>query len=662
MIKKGLKICSIICCLVSVCCFTLGQNVFAKENVVWEKNMDLCFCHFTDITFGKGKYIVIGLEGVIRTSLDSINWTNRTSGVNNNLNSIACNEELFVVGGFKGTILTSTDGTKWNRIKLGNQEEKYTINKILWDGKQFVAVGAKNINGIIMTSTDGITWTTRLSDNVAAFNSIVYNGYTYVAVGYGGAIYTSSDTISWTKVVSGLNSNINDIATNSEKFVAVNYKGEIITSEDGANWSKISIADSSFNNIIWDGTQFVTSCQKGVFFTSIDGLTWIKNLVDENITFFNFTYHEGQYIAPYANKIMTSQNLLNWTINTSFGIKDNLLSIAYNDKLFVIGASSGKTLTSNDGSAWTLDKPFTYDIIEIIWDGKRFVGITFDRTIIVSPDGVNWTLSDSTQPLGLSKITFNDEFLIAVNGSNSTFRSYDGLKWEALGSIIKDKGVNLNDIFWDGKCFVAVGSKSYDLEDITSTNKKGLFATSKDGLEWTYKIFEHITEFSSIDYNGKKHITSEDNIFELTDDKLLKSIKSINRKNFTSLVCYNDLFLGTSNISGINLLFTSEDGINWTAVSESYDSHIYQIAFYANKFFAVGPAGTLITGKTELKEYLAGDVNDDKKVNSIDFALLRSYLLGKTYDINMNNADINKDGNVNALDFALLRRSLLGYS
>ena len=58
---------------------------------------------------------------------------------------------------------------------------------------------------------------------------------------------------------------------------------------------------------------------------------------------------------------------------------------------------------------------------------------------------------------------------------------------------------------------------------------------------------------------------------------------------------------------------------------------------------------------------LLGDLNDDGKINSIDFALLRCELLGIPHaGINKAAADLNGDGKINSIDFANLRKHLLG--
>ena len=57
---------------------------------------------------------------------------------------------------------------------------------------------------------------------------------------------------------------------------------------------------------------------------------------------------------------------------------------------------------------------------------------------------------------------------------------------------------------------------------------------------------------------------------------------------------------------------------------------------------------------------LKGVLNSDGDVNSIDFALMRSHLLGIPTSLDTSNADLNGDGETNSIDFALLRSYLLG--
>jgi|GEM_PF-460485 len=64
-------------------------------------------------------------------------------------------------------------------------------------------------------------------------------------------------------------------------------------------------------------------------------------------------------------------------------------------------------------------------------------------------------------------------------------------------------------------------------------------------------------------------------------------------------------------------------------------------------------------------QVMYGDVNGTGSVDSIDFGLMRSYLLGNLSEFPSSNGieagDVNADGGVNSIDFGLMRSFLLGF-
>ncbi len=68
--------------------------------------------------------------------------------------------------------------------------------------------------------------------------------------------------------------------------------------------------------------------------------------------------------------------------------------------------------------------------------------------------------------------------------------------------------------------------------------------------------------------------------------------------------------------------------------------------------------------KTPAEDFIVGDINGDGNTNSIDFGMLRKYLLGFIdsfdYEYGLEAADVNGDGNVNSIDFGVYRKYLLG--
>jgi len=53
--------------------------------------------------------------------------------------------------------------------------------------------------GTILTSSDGISWTSRTSGISKLLNGVTYGNNTFVTVGNSGTILTSPDGNSWTK-------------------------------------------------------------------------------------------------------------------------------------------------------------------------------------------------------------------------------------------------------------------------------------------------------------------------------------------------------------------------------------------------------------------------------------------------------------------------------
>ncbi len=163
-----------------------------------------------------------GPNGTILTSSDGTSWDNRTSGTSNNLIGVTYGNSIFVMVGQSGTILTSSDGTSWDNRTSGTSNTLYGVT---YGNSTFVAVGHYET---ILTSSDGTTWTSRTSGrtNSSGFSYTNSSGWTYtdylegitygnsifVTVGRGedgsGTIITSSDGINWTTRTSGTTNNL----------------------------------------------------------------------------------------------------------------------------------------------------------------------------------------------------------------------------------------------------------------------------------------------------------------------------------------------------------------------------------------------------------------------------------------------------------------------
>ena len=173
------------------------------------------------------------------------------------------------------------------------------INRIIYANSMFVAVGGNvRSRSYIVTSTDGITWTSRTSPVSDELRAIVYANGMFVAVGYNGTIVTSTDGITWTKQNSTVTSVFLAIAYGNGMFVAVGSSGTIVTSTDGITWTKQTPPVSAeLLAIAYGNGMFVAVGSPGTIVTSTDGITWTKQTSPVSGKFKATAYGNGMFVV-----------------------------------------------------------------------------------------------------------------------------------------------------------------------------------------------------------------------------------------------------------------------------------------------------------------------------------------------------------------------------
>jgi hypothetical protein len=618
------------------------ETVHAEDGIVWQKNSELCSVNLEYIAYGNGRYVMVGYEGIIKTSPDAVNWTARESGASEHLFSIVWNGKMFVVGGLKGTILTSPDGITWKKSSLGSLKYPYTVTSIEWDGRQFIATGAYAGLGILLTSPDAITWTTRISASNTSLQKVAWNEGLYAAVGYNGAIYTSKDSVNWISTPSGTENDINDIVYNGKLFTAVCYNGEVLTSSDGAEWTSIQLDDTvSLNNVIWDGHRFIAVCWSGQVYTSSDGTVWTIASPDKNKNFTRIIYHNGVYMAVGGSNFLVSADCINWT-STAIGIPQSFYGIGYNGTAIVVGGTNGTILSSTDGNNWTPVISSTKQrITDIASNGEVFVAVGTGGTIQLSGDGAQWTNIPSGTTYDINKVLWTGNFFIAVGSSSVVLKSTDGYSW-TVGSVSPGGRYYLNDIIWDGRRFVVAGMNAIG-------TPYGVVAVSEDGDVWTSKLIEDNFGFKSIAYNGSCYVASGDRLYKSNDADMWETLSPTAMNKFNSIIWDGKRFLVVGQDGTDGVLLTSTDGTNWIPDKSETSEDLTKILQCGNKYIIAGSQGTIITGTADIP----GDLDNDGKANSFDVSLMRDYLMDcLKIEINIKNADFNKDGEINCLDYA----------
>ena len=306
--------------------FDLGSSSFATGNITLSSNSG-----------GNLRFTTLNIP----TTTDSVTavttWTTRTS-TDNNWISVCWSPELslFAAVSYSGTlnrIMTSPDGITWSSRTTPVDNEWFSI---IWAAELslFVAVSRTGSGNAVMTSSDGITWVSRTSPSDNGWRSVTWAPEIglLVAVSQNGntnRVMTSPDGINWTGYNIGIGSVWASVCWSPERrlLVAVSYSGTgngIMTSSNGISWTtRANPVDNQWYSVTWSPELglFVASAITGTgnrIMTSSDGLTWITRSSAEDNEWFSVT----------------------WSRELS---------------LFVAAARSGtnRIMTSHDGINWT---------------------------------------------------------------------------------------------------------------------------------------------------------------------------------------------------------------------------------------------------------------------------------------------------------------------
>ncbi len=260
-------------------------------------------------------------------------------------------------------VMTSPDGITWTTRTSAADNQWLNI---IWISELFlfVAISTNGTGNRVMTSPNGITWTTRTSAADNSWYGITWSPELKLIVvvgssGSGNRIMTSPDGITWTTRTSPSDIQWRAVAWSSELglFAAVSASGinnRIMTSIDGINWTiRTSPADIAWRSVVW-------SPQLRIFCACADEAT--------------------------TNSIMTSPDGINWTLQTTPSQQLHNVIWCPEIRTFVAVARTGtnnRILTSYDGITWTnRTTPVDKNWLWSAWSGELgiFVSVSFDAT------------------------------------------------------------------------------------------------------------------------------------------------------------------------------------------------------------------------------------------------------------------------------------------
>ncbi|HVU07311.1 MAG TPA: hypothetical protein VHG89_02070 [Verrucomicrobiae bacterium] len=409
---------------------------YSTDGVSWSTNTsDLSInCHF--ITFGNGTYFVGGDQPQIST--DGQFWTGAVTSGYFTGNACAFGNGVFVMVSTNGLILTSANALTWTNQNFGSHA---TLTGMAYGNGVSVAVGGSYIlppvynkpsDAIILVSSNGLPFQTQITPS-KPLSSVVFSSSVFTAVGQSGLILQSTNGLSWTQCNSGTTYALNGIAVGGGSLIAVGDNGTIQTSPSGLVWTgRSSGTVEPLYAITYANELFVAVGYSGTVLTSPDGVNWTAQYSGELSDLLSITYGSAGFVAVGANGvIVTSPDGVNWTSQNS-GTTNQLVSVSYGNGYYItagapftslIGLSGGYpfanvTLTSLDGVVWTMRTPLAseYDLL-----GTAFINNCF---MLVGNDGVILKSDDTaTMPLGLQIQAKSNSINLVINAPvGSSFR------------------------------------------------------------------------------------------------------------------------------------------------------------------------------------------------------------------------------------------------
>ncbi|MGO8675906.1 MAG: hypothetical protein ACLQVX_08545 [Limisphaerales bacterium] len=269
-----------------------------------------------DVSYGRGSLVAVGDGGMALNSSDGMRWSVTTTGVTNSLAGVAYGNGTFVSVGYGGTVITSTNGVDWAAQVSGITTD---ILDVCYGNGTFDAVAR---DGSILMSTNGKEWTAQNSGGMGYdLSGVTFGQGVFVVVGWSGVapvVLTSSDGATWTSS-SPQAYYLQGVGYGNGMFVAAGT-GTIITSTDGSNWVAANLTpptDEQLCRVRYAHGTFVIVGQGGTILTSTNGMDWVaRNPVGPILA--GITFGDETFVAVGdGGAILQSDPLPEWGLDLS---------------------------------------------------------------------------------------------------------------------------------------------------------------------------------------------------------------------------------------------------------------------------------------------------------------------------------------------------------
>lgn len=588
---------------------------------------------FNNIAYGNGVYVANDSGGGMSPSLlystDGLSWTiakwksnyNFVSSVkdqNKYIQKITYGGGKFVAVGTQGMIIYSNNGSLWESAASGIS---YDFANVTYDGTKFIAVATykyaevthntykyDKYGSIFLTSTDGVNWSQNSSSQAYRIVNVIYNSSNskYVAIMVESDTYNNDYYISTANSLNGLFSGVrvtesqaylSQLAVAGSNTIVAGYGKNnlndtfIYNSTDGSSFSRTMLSklqpqaivyDASAQKFIMVGCYAPTSggCSSTAGILSSNnqsGSSWgsVSQISPDTPTYSGMVYNgtDNKLVAVTGGKdggrysAVSSNDGSTWSYSSAVNSNIPVVSqYAYKQGVYVGVAGYARenmVYYSLDGNSWSngSTETQTYGLFDVVAAFNKFIAVGYDASyaslIMTSSDGQNWTgVSGVTNVGALSSIIkFKNQLIASSNADSAILTSSDG------GATWNLEPVNLMNVLNMAASSTRVVAVGYS----TSDNPSSLFYYSDDGFTWHNSTVtsDNIT-LSSVAYSNGKFVA-----------------------------------VGSQTLNGISsaVIYLSDDGITWSQSSSPLLASIISlsnVASFNGGLYAWGASGTLI--------------------------------------------------------------------
>lgn len=514
--------------------------------------------------------VQVAERGQIYTTSDLDLWLPRDTFLTNALRAVTFFGQRIVITGENGIVLYSDDGEHFQTGTLLDGPTSDWLEAVADRQNLLVAAGD---NGVIYTSTTGLTWKKQNSGTNTWFRGAAAGDGNFVVVGESGVILTSPNGTNWTGRTSSTGQDLNRVTFAAGRFTAVGNAGVALSSTNsGTNWFMEPTGATNALQYAATGGQD----------RLVDGAREVR-VQDSQV---------------WTDQLAKSNGPPDWTYFSAIG----------RPGFFLIAGQSGMQSEgyqiSNEAYDWLT--PYN-SVRNWLWDVVRlpsfYTAVGDFGTVMTSGNGVDWTLElppqsvTNTTLLGLGGTT---NLLVAVGDSGKIIYSPNS----TMDIIVtNESGTTTQTVSIIGvighaappvttNTLQGVGVLSNSLYVVTGG--RGTVLTSTDGIVWLPRISPTTNLLSGVaGWPGGLVAVGDNGTIIGSADGFSWSKRTVNTTNWLFRVRWLNGALVAVGQNG-NIL-TSTDGSLWTNRSSGTANWLTDATFIEDTWFVVGTSGTVLT-------------------------------------------------------------------